>query len=311
MNFSSFRYENSKFVVPSYNDTHLRMRHTPSRHNKSFLPGQSGASSKETSKLDFLLNAVIQNKKQSLETWLTSSENPELNHYLPYLPNPKKRNFASVSNLVGLKSQTDNNQSLQDQNFKSHQRNSACRSNLEKLKKITRSSATDIIDSSHERNLDISDHWKAREGIRGRVYMKMEYKPIFWKYNLECYRRPDVDMPSRWREKNLSMPLFTRVVMADTKFKKRLREKSPFKNSIRKHLDASMVDGYCFKNLENPILESKLSDLPNPKLLTPKRCHGTLATGRSDHSQSEIGDYMESKKKMGSTKTLESNNAQK
>jgi hypothetical protein len=105
--------------------------------------------------------------------------------------------------------------------------------------------------------------------------------------------------------------LFTRVVMADTKFKKRLREKSPLKNSIRKHLDASMVDGYCFKNLENPILESKLSDLPNPKLLTPKRCHGILATGRSDHSQSEIGDYMESKKKMGSTKTLKSNNAQK
>jgi hypothetical protein len=179
MNFSPFQYENSKFVAPSYNDTHLRMRHRPWSHSKSFLPDLSGASSKETSKLDFLLNAVIQNKKQSLEIYFTSPENPEGNHYLPYLPNPKKRKFASVSNLVGQKSQTNRKRSLQDQTFEHPQRNSAHRSNLEKLRKITGVSATDIINSSHERNLEMSDHWKAREGIRGRVYKKMEYKPIF------------------------------------------------------------------------------------------------------------------------------------
>jgi hypothetical protein len=107
MNFSPFRYENSKFVVPTYNDTHLRMRHTPSRNSGSFLPNLSRASSKETSKLDFLLNAVIQNKKQSLERYLTDPQNPEGNHYLPYLPKSKKRNFASVSNLVGKRSETN------------------------------------------------------------------------------------------------------------------------------------------------------------------------------------------------------------
>jgi hypothetical protein len=135
----------------------------------------------------------------------------------------------------------------------------------------------------------MSDLWKAREGIRGRVYRKMEYKPIFWKYNLECYRRPKVDMPSKWREKNLATPVFSRVAMADTKFKKGLREKSPLKNSIKKHLDASMVDGYCFRNLENPILESKLSDLPNPKLQTPKRCHERPAMNLTNYSQYDIG----------------------
>lgn len=125
-----------------------------------------------------------------------------------------------------------------------------------------------------------NDEKQKKQALK-KAYQKMDYKPTYWKYNLEIYRQPKADIISKWRDKHLHNvnPLYNRLFLIESAHGKKKRINSTYKSQKLKSMEGNNSSGIISSCIDNDLFppvhaktsQGKQIECPVPYLINQQK----------------------------------------